>query len=159
MLTKFPEVHPRVRPDTCLRCHAIFQVGDRVTQIWIVAGIGEHPNTYRKVPYLGDIPEFGHIACKDKSLNIATEGLITVPRQSLKQTNLDPLRPRVPEYQCAICKKSVVREDRVVPVVAVIGIGIDPETNLPAAMCSDEYEVVHFDCKDPSLKLGGTIVL
>lgn len=158
--SRFPDVPARVRPDTCIRCHIVFSVGDRVTQILIVAGIGPHPSGLSRVPFLCDVPEFGHLRCKDRMLQAANTSLILPPRNTLKPTNNSrALRPRVPEYLCALCKKPLEREDRVLAVVPVRGIGIDPDTNQPAAECSDEYEIVHFDCSDPKLTIGGSLVL
>ena len=38
--------------------------------------------------------------------------------------------------------------------IIVEGLGKDPDTGIKGVQCSPEFEMVHYDCRDP--KLGGT---
>lgn len=149
----FPDVPLRVRPDTCIKCHTVFKTGQRVMQVWVVTGVGRHPKRQGMVPFLLDTPEFAHACCEDLSLLRADLPTIEIPRQHLKP-DVVSLRPRTNEYTCTLCRKKVERGDRVLTVMIVEGIGIDPETSFPAARVTGEYEVVHVNCRDPKLDVG-----
>ncbi len=57
---------------------------------------------------------------------------------------------------CIRCRKAFVREDRIITVFIVAGVGFDSQTNrfLPAA--GEEYELAHLDCADP--KMQGRVI-
>lgn len=157
MDSPFPDVERRVSLTSCMKCLTVFQRGDTILQAWLVAGVGLHPGTYRRVPFLNEVPGFVHVRCHQR-----TAEPIVVPeieRHLLKPTENKPLRPRTPEYQCHLCKKPFQRGDVINVAVRVIGIGIDPSTRQPATECSEEYEAIHIDCRDPKLDLGGTLVI
>lgn len=149
----FPDVAIRASLDTCVRCRIQFKRNDKITQIWAVTGIGRHPEDGRKSAYMNEVPEYGHANCKDAA---DAENIIIppVPRELLSMSLDKLIRPRFPEYMCSRCKKTLKREDRVLTVTIVQGIDKDPETNFPAAVCSPEFEIVHVDCKDPTLVMG-----
>ncbi len=128
-------------------------------QVWVVAGVGKHPEDKRLVPYLCDTPEFGHVTCEDVGLLRSSLPLVEIPRMALKPETTAPIRPRTNEYTCTVCRRRVERGDRVVMAVIVEGIGFDPELGVPAAKVSGEYEVVHKNCRDPKLDMGGVLVV
>ncbi len=150
----FPDVPARVRPDSCISCHGKFAKAQRVTQVWIIAGVGRDPGGSGLLPFLCDVPEFAHASCEDAALTSVNRSVIELPRPRVKSNDLVSLRPRTNEYTCTLCRKRVVRGDRVICAMIVEGIEIDPTTTAPAAKCSGEYEVVHFRCNDPQLDMG-----
>ncbi len=150
----FQDVPARVRPDRCISCHGLFAKAQRVTQVWIVAGVDRHPGGSGLVPFLCDVPEFAHASCDDAALTDAPRIIIEFPRPRVKSNDIVSLRPRTNEYTCTLCRKRVVRGDRVICAMIVEGIDIDPQTKSPAAKVSGEYEVVHFRCNDPQLDMG-----
>lgn len=158
MAPPFPDLTRTIDLHVCVRCRAPFRVGDAVQQVWFVAGVGPHPDTGHRAPYLMDAPAFGHGRCTDRTLDDGAT-FIEIPRRALQPANNVELRPRTPEYQCHVCKRPLARGDAIVTVTRVLGIGVDPATRFPGVEVSSEFEAVHFDCHDPRLDLGGPLVV
>lgn len=159
-MASFPDVPLFDDFTRCVKCGLDLASGQRVTQIWAVTGVGRQPKGDRRVPYVMDRPEFGHVACHDVNLRRASSNLVEIPRQKLKVDVDASLRPRFNEYTCAHCRKQVVRGDRILMAAIVQGIEKDPETGFPSAKCTGEFEVVHASCDDPQLKDGpGALIL
>ena len=151
-MSHLTELPVRTGPDTCARCRKALVRHDRVTEVKIVAGIGPHPNGAGQCLYVGEAEEYAHRHCDNPSLS---SPFLELPRSRLiVTTEIAPLKARVPDFVCALCKAKLVRGDRVVPVVLVEGIGRDPETQGKAVQCSGEYEMTHLDCRDPQLTGG-----
>jgi hypothetical protein len=145
----FDDVAPRTGPNQCAKCRKELHRADRITEVKIVGGVGSNPTGAGRCLYVCETQEYAHAECANPTL---TQQLIEIPRSSLiVDTHLGPLKARTPDFMCCRCRKKLERGDRVMPVILVEGIGRDPDTQTKAVMCSSEYEMVHFDCHDPSL--------
>ena len=114
-----------------------------------MSGVGPHPNAAGEALFVSETEEYAHLLCDTPALD---GPFIDVPRSALVvTTEIKALGARVPDYICCRCKKRFIREDRVVPVIIVEGLGRDPSTGGKAVQCSNEYEMAHYDCRDPQL--------
>lgn len=152
----FPDVVRRIDYETCVKCRRLFTRGDALLQIWVVAGVGPHPQTGRLTPWLMDDPLFGHGVCDNRPLVV---GQVDVPRNRLVPMPSAELRARTPDYQCRRCQQKLKRGDCILTVVRVEGIVVDPSTKFPGVQCSTEWESLHADCHDPTLDLGGPLIV
>ena len=64
-------------------------------------------------------------------------------------------RPRVDSTMCGRCRKKLQPADRVTQAFIVDRVGANPN-NIAAlgAWLSEEFELVHIDCRDPDLSKG-----
>lgn len=108
--------------------------------------------------WVSETREYAHVECADEALTALS---IIIPRKRVpKNVELPELRARVPDHQCVRCRARIAREDRLIQVLIVEGIAIDPQLGVPGVRCSNEYEVCHVDCTDRDLAKGpGKIVL
>lgn len=151
-MSHLEDVAVRTGPDTCARCRKTLVRHDRLTEVKLVAGVGPHPRGYGEALYVSEAEEYAHVVCDNRSLD---GPFIDLARSLLKvSTEIESISARVPDFMCARCKKRFERSDRVVPAIIVEGIGKDPDTGMKGVQCSPEFEMVHYDCRDP--KLGGT---
>lgn len=146
-MISFPDVPVRTGSDTCVGCRNTFVPGDRQALVKIVAGIGPHPRTGRRVIYLSDDEhsEYAHISCVGARRKPVIE---RVSDGAVRDT----------DTRCGGCDMPFRRGDRVLPVYVVLAVRKDPETNRPAAECAEEHEHYHARCDDPQLVNGRLIV-
>ncbi len=58
---------------------------------------------------------------------------------------------RTGDHQCAKCKNTFARGDRMQPVYLVAGVGPHPSHGRDVAWIQDEEERAHYDCANPAL--------
>lgn len=146
------DIPSRTGYETCAKCRKAIARHDRITEVKIVAGVGPHPRAVGSCLYVSEAEEYAHTHCGSVALDAP---FINLPRSALKvTTEIAALGARVPDYMCVRCKKRLERGDRVVPAIIVEGIGRDPDTGSKGVQCSEEYEMVHYDCHDPQLSHG-----
>lgn len=146
-MISFPDVPVRTDAATCAVCRVGLAVGDRVVIVKIVAGIGPHPRTGRRVIYLSD----------DQNSERAHATCVGVRKKPMIDRPGDPA-VRDTDTRCGGCDALYRRGDRVLPVFVVVEIAVDPETRRPAAKCAEEHEHYHARCDDPQL-VNGRILL
>ena len=104
----------------------------------IVAGVGPHPRTGRRVIYLSDDDnsERAHVAC------------VGARKKPMIERPCDP----------GVRDAAYRRGDRVMPVYVVLAVRKDPETGRMSSECAEEHEHYHARCDDPQL-VNGRILL
>lgn len=61
---------PRKSPPThCLYCKKEFRVGDRITPVYAIAGIGYDTQVNGRLPAVGPEYELAHFRCEDPQAN------------------------------------------------------------------------------------------
>jgi hypothetical protein len=159
-VARFPDVDISTDMTRCRQCLQTFQPHDRITRLLVVTGVGIHEG--RKQLFVMDRREVAHVDCQDHRLtHRASPALIETPRQRLAVTkDRNIIRARYNEFTCTDCRTELRRGDRILQVMIVIGIGIDPAIMAPAVECSEEFEVAHKSCDDRDLSAGpGALVL
>lgn len=70
-------------------------------------------------------------------------------------SNSDDLRPHVNSEYCGKCRKKFEAGDRVTTAFIFAKRGVNP-LNLgnTGVFLTEEFELVHIDCRDPQLKRG-----
>lgn len=66
----------------------------------------------------------------------------------------EDMRPHVDVRTCARCRKKFLPGDRVAVAHIYLNIAMDSSNRVPGANLSDEYELVHINCKDTRLVNG-----
>lgn len=146
-MISFTDVPVRTDTATCAVCYELFKPKDRGVIVKIVAGLGPHPRTGKRVVYLSDDEnsERAHVDCvntKKKPMKVIT------PAADVRDT----------DTSCGGCGATYRRGDRVLPVFVVVGVSKDPETHRLAAECAEEHEHYHAKCEDPQLVNGRVII-
>ena len=65
---------------------------------------------------------------------------------------VDILRQRVPATTCAKCRRQLGAGDRVSMAMIVQRVGRNPDSRELGALIGEDFELVHVDCRDPSLE-------
>ena len=65
----FPPVDIKTWPSHCVQCKKEFQREDRVTTVFIIAGVGWDSETNKKLPAAGAEYEMAHLNCADPKMN------------------------------------------------------------------------------------------
>jgi hypothetical protein len=143
----FPDVPVRTDTATCAVCRNLFVARDRIVIVKIVAGVGPHPRTGRRVIYLSDDDnsERAHVAC------------VGARKKPMIERPCDP-GVRDTDTRCGGCDAAYRRGDRVMPVYVVLAVRKDPETGRMSSECAEEHEHYHARCDDPQL-VNGRILL
>lgn len=147
-MSSFPTVPEVTHRSICRRCRKLFVPGDAVQRALVVAGVGPGP-TGARCTHVDEDYELIHFDCKNPKSPCVHP---LADRSKLVPSKTLPLAVRTPDFQCRVCGVTFVREDRIVEVLLVEGIALDPDTKAPAVQCCAGAEYAHKDCRDRALK-------
>lgn len=148
-MEKFPDVQVNRDTTKCVICKKPFELGHKLLELHVIAGI----DSYKRV-HVSEFVEYGHFNC----FNEEQERESPLLKPPTNET-IEKLRPTIPAHLCKICKNPLKRGERIVLLYVVLGGGIDPETNAPGIMCSNEFESAHAKCNDPKLDIGEVLIV
>jgi hypothetical protein len=66
---EFPITPNKIDPLHCLYCKREFKVGDRITPVYRITGIGLDSATNMRLPAVADTYEIAHTVCADPQAN------------------------------------------------------------------------------------------
>lgn len=138
--------------DTCADCRGPIGANDKIVQLWVVV------DARHGTPYVDQDAEAAHARCSNPRLPFTHAA---VPRSRLKpEAIVMPIPGKCPSHQCVFCGELFRRNDRILTVFQVEGVGKDPSNGAPAVQCSVETEYGHRKCEDRDLTRGeGPLIL
>lgn len=129
----------------CLFCHRPLRPGDKVLQVYRFSHVAYG------VPHAVGDPEPAHVRCETPAREFADS---PVHPRTLVIYNPGTTMRVAPSHQCLYCTEVFRRDDRIVEVIRVQGIDMDPERGAPGVVCDDDREYAHARCDDRDAKQG-----
>lgn len=129
----------------CIFCARPIAKDDKVLQVYRF--------TFMRygVPHVIGEPEPAHVRCEEPARRFSHE---PIPQKALVVYNGGPTMRVSPSHQCLFCGVAFRADDRIIEVIRVQGIALDPETSVQGVLCDDDREYAHARCDDRDAKQG-----
>lgn len=129
----------------CLFCARPIARDDKVLQVYLFAYVRYG------VPHAVGDPEPAHVRCEEPAR--AFRHAPVHPR-ALVLYNPGMTTRVAPSHQCLFCGETLRSGDRIVEVIRVQGVEVDPERGAPGVKCDDDREYAHARCDDRDATKG-----